>query len=669
MAEQNNITEKSLRDILNVLFKHKWKIIPIFLISMIVVAYIIKFAPNIYESNAKLLVGGGQISAIETATGISGSSKIYTEIELLRSRGFAEAVVDKIGSDILLYIPEDEKSPIEMLFDSLESIGLLKEEEEEEEEENKPVNPIQMREAAIRKFMGTLSVGVARSSNIINISYEARTPEVAQEILTETVYVYMDKSIEMHTSEVSLKFLSEELERIKASLSQSEEELRKFQDEIDIVSLPEQQSFLLQRIYNLKTEIEQAEAEIYVAQVTIEEKKKNIDFGFREEEIRLESLNAKVVILNKQLENAKSELNELSKSERRFIYLKRNSELLEANYKRYLTSLEKARIAKTLESEKISNISIMQEPTYLIKPISQERKKTIAIGLFIGLAGSIGLAVFLEYLNHKVRSIEDIEKRILLQNIISIPPVNTKTVLRVVRKEGKRKQLPYTIPLKIMSKNVTIWLHILKELRDCFENIKAHLSVSMNSSDKAPYILGVTSCYRGEGVSTVATGIAYAVSLFEKENVLLVDSNLHHPKADEVMGLNRPPGLFEMTVKRQTPQPYNEDDNIYSFSNGNIDEYASTTDGSTKINKLLPSVERLNYKLIVLDLPSISEGASAARSAGFADGVILVIEAEKVRREVVNRAKEEMEKAGVNIFSVVLNKRRYYIPSWLYRKF
>ncbi len=677
MEEELKKTEKSIRDILHLVFKHKWKIILIFLAAMIVTAYVINSAPVIYESEAKLAVKMSGPRTVEMVTGISGLSQVevIAEIELFRSRGFAETVVDSIGLDLILYVPEDKKSTAEKLVDYFKIKNLMKilkrsTPMKEELVEPNLVNPIQLREAAIQKVMSALKISPVRGSSIANVTYQASTPKHAQEILSKIIAIYMVKRFEINTSAISIEFLSVEEQRLKKELAKSEEEFRQYMTEGDIISLPEEQTFLLGRIANLQTEISQTEADIYASLAAVESMRKSLDLRaqLRGEEIRITSLNARLEILNKQIEEAKTELDLLSSKEQNFTQLQRNVERQEQIYNRYLSALEQTRIAKTLENEKISNISVMQEPTYLINPIKKEKKKTLAMGLFLGLAGGIGLAFVLEFLNHTVKSIEDVENKLLLHNITAIPPVKTNLVSRVIKKEVKRKKHHLPISSTKMSKNVTSWLYFLTEVRDCFEDIKARIFDSMKSSGKSTYILGVTSCYREEGVSTIATGLAYSLALFEKENVLLVDSNLHHPNTDEVPGINRPPGLFEMSVKRQRPQSDIENENIYSFSNDNMDDYMSSVDSSKKINKLLPSVERFDYKIIVLDLPTMSEGISVLKSASLVDGIIFVIEAEKVRREVIINAKEKLEKSGVNIFGVVLNKRRFYIPQWLYRK-
>jgi Mrp family chromosome partitioning ATPase len=202
--------------------------------------------------------------------------------------------------------------------------------------------------------------------------------------------------------------------------------------------------------------------------------------------------------------------------------------------------------------------------------------------------------------------------------------------------------------------------------------MRSHINKAIQSSDKfakldKPYIVAVTSCYRGEGVSTVAVGIAYTYSLYERENVLLVDANLHQPEIDRVTGISRPKGLFEMSIKSQL-NGFKERENKNALSPGDMTDYLSQLEDPNKINKLLPAIQKLNYKLIVLDLQSISEGVNAVHASSIADGLILVIESERVRREVVSRIKEQLLKVNTHIICTVLNKRKYYIPHWVYEK-
>jgi len=50
------------------------------------------------------------------------------------------------------------------------------------------------------------------------------------------------------------------------------------------------------------------------------------------------------------------------------------------------------------------------------------------------------------------------------------------------------------------------------------------------------------------------------------------------------------------------------------------------------------------------------------------DGVVVVVEAEKTRWQVVENLKQKIENRGGNILGIVFNKRRFYIPDSIYRK-
>lgn len=77
---------------------------------------------------------------------------------------------------------------------------------------------------------------------------------------------------------------------------------------------------------------------------------------------------------------------------------------------------------------------------------------------------------------------------------------------------------------------------------------------------------------------------------------------------------------------------------------------------------------RQQFDLIIFDSPSAIGSTDAIALAAASDGVVLVVEAEKTRRQVVQEIKTRMEKAGGNILGVILNKRRNYIPRFIYRR-
>jgi Mrp family chromosome partitioning ATPase len=76
---------------------------------------------------------------------------------------------------------------------------------------------------------------------------------------------------------------------------------------------------------------------------------------------------------------------------------------------------------------------------------------------------------------------------------------------------------------------------------------------------------------------------------------------------------------------------------------------------------------REKFSLVLFDSPPLAESSDALIIVPVADGVIMVIEAEKTRWQVAESARERMAMQGANILGVILNRRRFHIPRFIYR--
>ena len=88
---------------------------------------------------------------------------------------------------------------------------------------------------------------------------------------------------------------------------------------------------------------------------------------------------------------------------------------------------------------------------------------------------------------------------------------------------------------------------------------------------------------------------------------------------------------------------------------------------SERFNKFLTAV-RAVYDYIILDGPPVPSFSEARVICSKVDGVVLVVEAGKTREQVAVRAKKELEEAGGKVLGMVLNRRKYYIPEWIYKR-
>lgn len=77
---------------------------------------------------------------------------------------------------------------------------------------------------------------------------------------------------------------------------------------------------------------------------------------------------------------------------------------------------------------------------------------------------------------------------------------------------------------------------------------------------------------------------------------------------------------------------------------------------------------RVAFDNILIDCRSLRVSSEAAVLSSSVDGVAVVVEAGQTRREEILNARRTIENAGGKFLGFVLNKRRYPVPEWLYRR-
>ncbi len=377
------------------------------------------------------------------------------------------------------------------------------------------------------------------------------------------------------------------------------------------------------------------------------------------------SLKAQAATLKDQSADVAKELATLVENESRVTDLEREKDIQDSLYRKYSGNLEQARSDEALDLLKISNISTVQPATYPVKPVWPKKGINLALGLFLGVFGGIGLAFIVDHFDHSLKTPEDVDEKLRLPTLVSIPRVrSSRASLRppsVGIISGPAKGKPgATTPAD--------W-EIPKKVRPFYEALRDRVQQTKEGG-KAPRMMAVTGWCRGEGTSTVAANLALMLSRHGECRVLLVDANLPHPSMHTKFGLNLSPGLAEATTDgreaRSLVQPLPAR-NLFLLSAGTSDGDVSRIWDSERFHKLLGALKD-EYSFIVFDAPALSEAGSMGLLADAMDGIILVVEAERVRWEVAQRAKERLDQAGANVLGVVLNKRRFVIPEFLYRR-
>ena len=195
--------------------------------------------------------------------------------------------------------------------------------------------------------------------------------------------------------------------------------------EQDLLSRYTEKSISVQEI---RRQIVEAEALIAKEESTRTQVTKGLNEGYSRAQLdifaekgTLASLQAKAKVLRDQLANARAELTLLNDNEVQIAELQRQLNIQEANYRKFSQNLEEARVGHALNLGKISNISVVQPPTYPLRPVRPRKTLNLALGVLLGMLGGIGLAFFSEHMDHTFKRPEDVEERLKLPLLAAIP--------------------------------------------------------------------------------------------------------------------------------------------------------------------------------------------------------------------------------------------------------
>jgi len=195
-------------------------------------------------------------------------------------------------------------------------------------------------------------------------------------------------------------------------------------------------------------------------------------------------------------------------------------------------------------------------------------------------------------------------------------------------------------------------------------------SVLRASSDSERRTLLVTSANRGEGKTTIASNIAFSLAQQAGASTVIVDANFHGPRLHELFEVQRDPGIDSALMDRlglESTLHATDQKHLYFMTLGDSEEGFLTMFNPLRVRHVLEHLSRM-FHVVVFDGPPVFGPADPAVIAGCFSQILLVVECESTRWEVVQSAKARLQDAGGLVTGAILNRRKHYIPPGLYKK-
>jgi succinoglycan biosynthesis transport protein ExoP len=282
----------------------------------------------------------------------------------------------------------------------------------------------------------------------------------------------------------------------------------------------------------------------------------------------------------------------------------------------------------------VNAINVIESARLPTSPVGPNRMATILLAVAIGFVLSTGAAYLMEYLDDTLKNPDDVQKALALSTLGAVPEIRRrKSAGELVMLDGGQSAGA-----------------------EAYRVLRTNLQFA--AVDRPLRTIVVTSPAPSEGKSFTAANLAMSLAQSGRR-VVLVDTDLHRPRLHRLMGLPNGAGLTSALLETQprldgllqeTALP-----SLKVLTSGLLPPNPSELLGSTRMRMLLEEL-LLEADTVILDSPPVVALSDAAILATQADGVLLVLEAGKTRREWAARAAEALRRVNARIVGVVLNR-------------
>jgi len=385
---------------------------------------------------------------------------------------------------------------------------------------------------------------------------------------------------------------------------------------------------------------------------------------------QISALETRIQVLNSQLSQIQSDAAKIDESRETISELQQRAQREEAELEYFQRNLEQARIDTMIGAGKAPNIGIIQSPSPPVKKWPKKLKKMAAMLAAGGIIAGLGLAFLIEmFLDRSLKRPVEVEAKLGLPLFISIPDF-AQNGQPLAKLKGKNPLLLTETAGTDASENTALgpWnrQHPVRPFCDGLrDRLIVHFEVKNVTHN--PKLVAVTSCDKGAGVSSVATGLAASLSETGDGNVLLVDMNVEGGAAQQFYKGKLGCGV-DAVLEVEARKSAQIKENLYVATQpmGTGENLPSVL--PKHLMGLIPKLRASDYDYIIFDMPAVTQTSMTPRLARLMDMVLLVIESEKTNQEVAKKVISLLGESKANV-TTVLNKTHSYVPAKLHQEF
>jgi len=681
-----------------------WSIIGLTVLAGLVGGLTAFSASPVYKAEVKLLVepDAPKIVSLDPLQAASNIMFFYeTQYEIIGSRSVTEAVIKKLALDKNPDFIADYGNS-KFSFDKL--VKLLPAEWQNVDftgglfSGDRPVlTTEEYQEELTTYFQKHLSIGGEDKSQIVIVSYEAPTAQLAADIANAVVAAYVERNLDskLFVVKQATSWLTDRLGDLRQKLVDSESALLEFQTREGVVDTKNSQEIIRGKLSKITQElvgaqINLAEAESRYNQLLVAQRnKKEVDSlrsvlqnqlvqKLKEEESKLgrhvAELSERYGEKHPKMIAAKSDLNEAmrrlksevgkvvegirreyevaAENERklRSIYEKQEAEIrqlkgkgfqlakmerdVEANRNLYEMFLTRFKETNMTEDSKVTNIQVIDSARRPTKPFKPKKKLIIIGSMFAGLLLGFFLALLKDRLDNTFKGHEDIERKLALPVLGMSPLIGNKDLKKTLSGEGS------------ISMSGQMFIEAINNIRT---------STLFSNIDTPPKTFLVTSSVPNEGKTTLSCELAMSFS--QLGPTLLLEADLRNPSVAKTMGLDERIGITEFVSGQATAEEVirkHHKRNLSFITCGAIPPNPLEFVSSKKFKRALDDL-KTRFEYIIIDTPPVFLFSDVLVLGQLVDALIMVVRVDWCKHNVAQGTLKRLHNSHIKPLGVVLS--------------
>lgn len=470
-----------------------------------------------------------------------------------------------------------------------------------------------------------------KGTGILKLSLEGKHPAELANILNAIARTYLRQNVERRSAqaEESLRFLDEQLPKLKAELEAAEESFNAFRKKNESLDLSVETEGLLTRIVEVETELS-----------NLQLKRAQMSQNFAGQHPSIIAINNQLGELGSIKRNLESRVADLPDTQQVILRLQREVEVKNALYTGLLNKAQELRI---IRAGTLGNVRIIDEAAIPEEPVKPRKGMIAILSLLLGLFAGI-VAVFLQRSLHRgVTNSRDLENELGLTVYASVP-FSAKN--RRLRQQAAQRQVK-RLPLLARAAPHDMAVESLRSLSTAL-----HFALL----EKGSNVVTITSSAPESGKSFLCANLAYLLGE-SGQRTLLIDGDLRRGNLHQLLDNERQPGLSEVLTRRATldgaVRPLMPG-KVDLLTTGQIPPNSTELLMSKGFSELIQSARQW-YDVVLIDTPPVLALADAGVIATHAGAVFVVVRAVRHTLDEVEATIKQLHNYRVQVTGAVFN--------------